>query len=210
MEFPKGLFTDVRYETVCSTTITYENGTLKQNKTSMERGAFIRVFDGRRWYYSATTDPDRVQAEIHGLAALAVPHDAIEDHPVVRRLQANRDVCLRFREQDLSAVPNGDKLHLLETYLPLPGELEDVQMHRISYFDTHTEKHILSSLGADVTFDYQHCAIHMVYAFGCDGIPFQNVQYRYGQRFDELQDLHDQFRQALVRDWQKGPDEYRI
>ena len=201
MDFPKGLFTDVRYETVCGTTITFENGTLKQNKTTTERGVFIRVFDGRRWYYAATTDPDRVQAEIDGLAALAVPQDAIENHPVIRRLQANRDVCLRFREQDLSAVPNGDKLHLLETYLPLPGELEDVQMHRISYFDTHTEKHILSSLGADVTFDYQHCAIHMVYAFGCDGIPFRNVQYRYGQRFEELQDLHDQFRQVLARDW---------
>ena len=86
MDFPKGLFTDVRYETVCGTTITFENGTLKQNKTTTERGAFIRVFDGRRWYYAATTDPDRVQAEIDGLAALAVPQDAIENHPVIRRL----------------------------------------------------------------------------------------------------------------------------
>ncbi len=64
MEFPAGLFTDVRYESVYSTTISFENGVLKQNKTTLEQGAFIRVFDGRRWYYSATTDLNSVQEEI--------------------------------------------------------------------------------------------------------------------------------------------------
>ena len=201
MQFPTGLFTDVRYETVGTTNIVYENGVLKQNKTALEQGAFIRVFDGVRWYYSATTDLNAVQAEIDGLAAMATPNGQILDHPVVKKLQANKDVCLRFTDFDLSRVPNGDKVRCLESYLPLMGELEDLQMHRLSYLDTHVEKHIISSLGADVTFDYQHCAIHMVYAFGCDGTPFQNIQYRYKQRFDELLDLHDQFRRDLARDW---------
>ena len=70
MEFPAGLFTDVRYESVYSTTISFENGQLKQNKTTLEKGAFIRVFDGKRWYYSATTDLDAVQEEIDALAAM--------------------------------------------------------------------------------------------------------------------------------------------
>lgn len=201
MQFPSGLFTDVRTEAVYTTNISFENGVLKQNKTSLEQGAFIRIFDGSRWYYSATTNLDGIQAEIDALASLATPNASILDHPVVRKLQANRDICLRFQDNDLSKVPNGEKLRLLETYLPLMDELEDVQMHRLSYLDSHTEKHIVSSLGCDVTFDYQHCAIHMSYAFGCDGVPFQNIQYRYKQQFSDLAGLHDQFRSDLARDW---------
>ena len=48
--FPVGLYTDVRLEHVFSTQIVYENFQLTQNKEKREQGAFIRVFDGVRWY----------------------------------------------------------------------------------------------------------------------------------------------------------------
>ncbi len=143
MEFPAGLFTDVRYESVYSTTISFENGVLKQNKTALEQGAFIRVFDGRRWYYSATTDLNSVQEEIDGLAAMAAPNPDILRDPVVKRLEANRDVCLRYQDTDVSKISNVDKVAALERYLPVVQELDDVQMSVLSYFDTHTEKHTL-------------------------------------------------------------------
>lgn len=201
MQFPSGLFTDVRYESVFATSIIFENGTLKQNKTALEQGAFIRVFDGVRWYYSATTELGQVQQEIDQLAALATPNEAIAEHPVVKKLQANRDICLRFADRDISKVPNEDKVALLETYLPLFSELEDLQTYSASYLDNHTEKHIISSLGCDVTFDYQHSALRLSYAFGCDGTPFQNSQQQYRQHFGELRACHDQLRNAMRRDW---------
>lgn len=201
MQFPTGLFTDVRYETVFTTNITYENGALKENKTAQEQGVFIRVFDGNRWYYSATTELDQVQQEIDQLASLATPNGSIGDHPVVRKLQANHDVCLRFTDCNVAQIPNEDKVRLLETYLPLFSELEDLQTHTISYLDHHTQKHIISSLGCDVTFDYQHCALRLGYAFGCEGVPFQNIQQQYRQRFDDLRECHSLLRQALQRDW---------
>lgn len=201
MQFPSGLFTDIRYETVFTTELTYENGTLKQNKTASEQGAFIRVFDGNRWYYSATTELDRVQQEIDQLASLATPSETIAENPVVKKLQANRDVCLRFGDCDVSRVPNGDKVQLVESYLPLFSEMEDLQTYTVSYLDNHTQKHILSSLGCDVTFDYQHCALRLTYAFGCDGTPFRNIQQQYRQRFDDLRTCHDPLRAAMKRDW---------
>lgn len=201
MQFPSGLFTDIRYETVFTTELIYENGTLKQNKTATEQGAFIRVFDGSRWYYSATTELDRVQQEIDQLASLATPSEGIAEHPVVKKLQANRDVCLRFEDCDVSCIPNGEKVQLVESYLPLFSELDDLQTYTVSYLDNHTEKHIISSLGCDVTFDYQHCALRLSYAFGCDGTPFRNIQQQYRQRFDDLRTCHEQLRAAMKRDW---------
>ena len=202
MQFPSGLFTDIRYESVHKTTISYENGILKQNKTVLEKGVFIRVFDGERWYYSATTNPDRVQEEVDALAAMATPNAQIAEHPVIKKLEANRDICLRYQDTDLSRIPNVYKVRLLETYLPLLQELDDVQMSTVSYFDTHSEKHIVSSLGCDVTFDYQLAAIHMRYTFGCSGVPFSNIQSLCRDQFGQLEALHDDFRKSLAEDWQ--------
>ena len=202
MEFPAGLFTDVRYESVYSTTISFENGQLKQNKTTLEKGAFIRVFDGKRWYYSATTDLDAVQEEIDALAAMAAPNAEIVNHPVVRRLQANRDVCLRYQSSDISKIDNAEKVSLLESYLPVLQELDDVQMSAASYFDTHTEKHIVSSLGADVTFDYQRASVVLRCTFGCNGIPFSTQQNEYRDTFQAIGGLQDSFRKKLSEDWQ--------
>ena len=49
--YPKNLYTDVRIETVMTTNIVIENDQLKANKSKREKGALIRIYDGRRWYY---------------------------------------------------------------------------------------------------------------------------------------------------------------
>ena len=85
-QFPKHLYADIRLEDVFQTSIAYENGALTRNKTSREAGAFLRVWDGQRWYYSATTDLDHIQQELDALAALATPNPAIDQDPVVTRL----------------------------------------------------------------------------------------------------------------------------
>ena len=48
-QFPKDLYADIRLEDVYQTAIVYENHNLIQNKTSRETGAFLRIWDGRRW-----------------------------------------------------------------------------------------------------------------------------------------------------------------
>ena len=46
--YPKNLYTDVRIETVMTTNIVIENDQLKANKSKREKGALIRIYDGRR------------------------------------------------------------------------------------------------------------------------------------------------------------------
>ncbi len=201
MQFPSGLFTDVRFESVYNTTIIIENGALKQSKTSLEEGCFIRVFDGKRWYYSATTDADAVQAEIDVLAALATPDPNIAAHPVLQKLEANRDVCLRYEDTNVAKIDHAEKEALLRSYLPLLEEFEDLKTSSATYLDTHTKKHIVSSLGADVTFDYQRASIVLNYSFGCDGVPFSNKQDEFRETFVELHGLQDAFRKKIREDW---------
>ena len=55
LKFPRDLYSDVRVEDVAETTLVLEDGELKQCTESRRRGAFVRVYDGKRWYNSATT-----------------------------------------------------------------------------------------------------------------------------------------------------------
>ena len=67
LKFPRDLYSDVRVEDVAETTLVLEDGELKQCTESRRRGAFVRVYDGKRWYNSATTEPDRLQQELDTL-----------------------------------------------------------------------------------------------------------------------------------------------
>ena len=88
--FPAGLYTDVRIEDVFETQIAVTLGEVEQLKDKRFAAAFVRLFDGQRWFYSATTDVERLQQEIDSLAAMATPNPCIDEDEIVRKFEANR------------------------------------------------------------------------------------------------------------------------
>ncbi|MEA4890658.1 MAG: TldD/PmbA family protein [Clostridiaceae bacterium] len=200
IKFPPDLYADIRWEDVYSTRISYDNGILKQNKQKCDRGAFIRIYDGRRWYYSATTDLEQVQAELDGLAGMARPDPQIFSHPVIRRLEVNRDRLIRYTDQDIRHVPRADKLALLNAYLPVLEPFREVANSQAHYLDNHTLKHIVSSLGTDVTFDYQSCAVVIRYDLKVRDKQTQGMEYVMDQDFSRLSGQQDKFAASLKKD----------
>lgn len=67
-----------------------QNGVLAENKERVTDGAFIRVFDGKMWYYASTETLSNVQKELDGLYELAEYCADIEENPVVKRFEINR------------------------------------------------------------------------------------------------------------------------
>ena len=200
LNFPKDLYADVRIEEVTETVIAYENGKLRQNKESSTKGAFLRVYDGKRWYYCATTALEELQKELDGLAAMATPNADILSDPVVRRFQVNKDVVIRFEDKDLRKVPNKEKLALVESYLPLLSEVEEISVSFARYGDKHSVRSFRSSLGADITYDYQQAGLALAYTMTAGDSPFQNSQRLYGQNFAELQDKQQKLREGIAAD----------
>ena len=201
--FPVGLYTDVRLEHVFSTLIVYENFQLTQNKEKREQGAFIRVFDGARWYYSATTDLQRIQEEIDSLAQMATPTEGIEDHAVVKQFEVHKSEEMRYRDMAVSNIEKAKKKALLDAYLPVLQEREDLSMlTRAYYLDKYTEKRIISSKGTDITFDTQTCAVALRYSFQVDGKPFRGSQDILKDSFDDLAGHQQQVRNQLEEDYQ--------
>ncbi len=198
--FPKDLYADVRIEDVAETAIDFENGVLTKNQSTREKGAFLRIYDGRRWYYSAVTDLDSIQAELDALAAMAQPNPALADDPVVRRFEVNRDTCLRYAQEDVRKISPAEKQALLEQYLPLLRAFPACTKSRASYQDTYTEKWFYSSLGADLHFDYQRASLILRYTFSAGASPFSNQQHLYAQTFSALSGRQEHFRSKLEAD----------
>jgi TldD protein len=73
------------------------------------KGAFIRVFDGKRWYYSATSEIDNIQSEINALAAMAERNDNIYANEVVKKLEVNIGEHYVFSDRSVRRIPHEKK-----------------------------------------------------------------------------------------------------
>lgn len=198
IQFRHGFYADVRTEDRSRTTITYKSGALEEMKTRVERRAFIRVYDGKMWYYSSVTDLAHLQKTLDGLYDAATPNADIQNDPVVRRFERNRDTLLSFADSSVRDIPPKDKQALLLSYLPLLSEDSCVTMPRGTYLDRNSLFRFRSSLGADITYDYQTCGL----SFSCDMTEgekkFSGHWQKGATRFDELKGLDDEIRAAMA------------
>ena len=198
IQFRDGFYADVRTEDRSRTTITYKSGALEEMKTRVERRAFIRVYDGKMWYYSSVTDLAHLQKTLDGLYYAATPNADIQNDPVVRRFERNRYTLLSFADSSVRDIPSKDKQALLLSYLPLLSEDSCVTMPRGTYLDRNSLFRFRSSLGADITYDYQTCGL----SFSCDMTEgekkFSGHWQKGATRFDELKGLDDEIRAAMA------------
>ncbi|MDO5400692.1 MAG: TldD/PmbA family protein [Eubacteriales bacterium] len=197
-QFPANFYSDVRIEDVTNTTIKFENGKLRQRKVRTQKGAFLRLYDGKRWYYASVTDLASVQSELNALAAMARPNEDILRDPVVRRFQVNRDEVLRYQEKDLRRVPAAEKQAMVEHYAKLFEGVREIATCFAGYVDTHSERWFYSSLGADIHYDYQHAGLAMGYTLKVGNAPTSGYDRKFSLDFEGLKGHEDYFRKELA------------
>ena len=158
--FPRDLYVDVRVEKSFDTQIRFKQLDLQSQKVRKEKGAFIRVFDGQRWYYSSTTNTDDVQAQIDTLAAMANPNPEILSHPIVTAFEVNQETVLQYEKSSVTDVPIQEKQDLLHEIIRQIKD-ETIVSHSSYYVDNKTIKSFYSSKGAAITYDQQTCGIRV-------------------------------------------------
>jgi TldD protein len=158
--FPEKLYTDVRIEDVYQTNIVYTMENLEEFKVRSYTAAFIRVFDGEKWYYSATSEMGDIQQEIDALAVMAQPQGDVLLSPIVQRFEANKGDYCRFHQQTVSDIPRDKKLELLQAFMPyLKKPL--IKLFKLMYLDERKVKRFYSSKGAELTFDTQRAGVRI-------------------------------------------------
>jgi len=153
-KFHEGIYTDVRIEDVFETWIVVSLGKLDEFKERKYRGAFIRVYDGKKWYYCSTTNAD-IQKEIDDLSKYATANADIGSDPVVKKFKPVKREMMKYPGREVSAVSGADKLELLKSYFPQMEKFKRITLWRANYIDRRRVKNFYSSAGAAIAFDVQ-------------------------------------------------------
>lgn len=164
IKFKDGFYTDVRVETVFTTSIKYRDGALEESKNTTQKKAFLRVFDGDMWYYASTYRLEDLQGELDKLYANATPDGNISENETVKRFEVNKADIKKFRGncvKDMSIAEKGklltDKFDLIKS--------EHLKMFVALYSDKYCEIEFYSSKGADIKYDFQLCGIRFGASF---------------------------------------------
>ena len=113
IRFRNGFYADIREEDRSRTTISYKAGVLDEMKTRVEVRAFVRVYDGRMWYYASVTDTSNIQKVLDGLYDAATENRNILEDPVVKRFERNVDTAMHFKDCSVRDIPAKEKQRLL-------------------------------------------------------------------------------------------------
>jgi TldD protein len=146
-------------EEIYETDLSYVLGDVSEYRERDYAAAFVRVFDGERWFYEGLTEVGRVQEALNRLAALARSNSAIERNPVVRALEVNEGEARTFAEDDLARVPLAEKNTLLRGLFSALEGRPMIKSWNALYLDRRELKHFRSSLGSDLHFDSQRCGV---------------------------------------------------
>lgn len=189
-KFPENLFCDVRIEETYRSIIRIEMGKLEEIKEKEDSGAFIRIFDGKRWLYSSTTEMDNIQQEIDDLAKLAIPDQNIQNHALIKKLEINRGCFANFTENSVKKIDLATKKTLLESYLGLLKNNQAITHWTGFYSDNHTRKKLYSSLGTNLEFDTQIAGLRLGVRFGTGKDVFSESWSKAADSFKKLSGHH--------------------
>lgn len=159
LNFKDGYFADVRIEEIESTQLHYINGEIENYINRNRKGAFLRVYDGNKWYYCATTDLDNLQAELDKLYKMATPDINISKNPIVMMMPSSHESAIKFDRNKTTDVTTDSKIAKVTSVFPHFKNHAKITMWQAYYVDKHISKQILNSQGADVQIDWQQAGL---------------------------------------------------
>jgi len=178
--FPDGMYVDVRIEHSYSTKILYTLKTLDECKERQYSAAFIRLFDGKRWYYASTSDLDAIQSEIDALAKLADKNDELTEMEIYAKFSSLKGKKLVFTGREASSVPLQDKTGLLLSLMPFVEHNEYIKLWRLTYLDEYKVKEFYNSKGAELTWDFQRSGFSVGFRMA-DGEQQMQDSFQFGR-----------------------------
>lgn len=197
--FKEGIYTDIRIEDVFETRILFNLGKIDECAVRQYKAAFIRVFDGERWYYGSTSEIEGIQQEIDALSGLANARSRVEENTVYQKMQVNSGNYLAFENRDVAQIPLEEKLALLKENFSLMESNERIKMWRALYMDQKKVKHFYSSKGADLTWDFQRCGFSFYFDLAEGEKKFSESFQKGSNTFSELVNQQEPFKKKLAQ-----------
>ena len=162
LKFKDGYYCDVRCEKRYVSNVQYTGNNLTECKETVIDKAFIRIYDGKLWYYCSTDSRDDIQAEMDRLYACAGKPDAdIENNVTVKKFEINKAEHILYAKEKVSDVPLDKKRDFIEKRKKYAETDEYLKLATVSYNDRYSLYEFVSSLGADIVYDVQYASLRL-------------------------------------------------
>lgn len=173
--FSEGFYADIRIEDRYTVSISYLNDDLRECTETNIKKAFIRVYDGKMWYYSSTSDLDNIQQALDGLYKNAIYNSDISNDKTVKKFEANNASVFKFQNDSLKEIHLQDKVGLLQEGKAYFLGAKNLKMLMSSYTDRYSYYEFYSSKGANIKYDFQYCAAAFVPTFADGDNKFDDI-----------------------------------
>ncbi|MGM0608928.1 MAG: TldD/PmbA family protein [Candidatus Muiribacteriota bacterium] len=198
-KFPSGLYTDVRIEYSFDTKVSFTKSELNNLTEREKSGAFIRIFDGNRWYYSTTTEVNNIQKEINKTAQLAKENIKIDNHPLIQKLSAEKNEVYFFEANNIRQINVENKVNLLKTYFSFFINEPEITMWTSHYIDNYVKKEFYSSKGANLKWDKQFCGVRFNFNLKNENNKFSESFSYADDNFENLNKLSNRISERVKK-----------
>ena len=183
--FRKGFYADIRIEDRFTTDINYKNGVAEECRELQEKKAFLRVFDGKMWYYASTDNVNDLQRELDDLYDYACEDENVYDNPAIAILEVNKDCAMRFDKDCVKDVPLAKKRAFVEeTLAKFSSEYSSLVVG--AYVDRYSVYEFYSSKGAEIKYDFQTAGAVFSMSFASGEENFSDSVQKSGVRYEDI------------------------
>jgi len=183
-------YADVRVEERYRSNLVYRNFETQSGIELQDTSAFIRVFHNGRWFFSTTTDIEKIGREIDRLMKLSGRFPGISSPLTVPH--ATRRNIIRCADENARLHPLREKKRVLESYFFIYRKEKKLADCTAIYADWWIRKHIRSSKGHQCTYDTTMHGLHFDFTVKDGGQMFRSrfgVAYPVFLRLSGLQNL---------------------
>jgi TldD protein len=185
-KFHPHFYSDIRIEESTMAYYSFQQGETDNFINRKKKGAFLRVFDGNRWYYGSTTEMDQIQQELDRLYESGTPNPKINELPIVKRMPSKNASKIEFKGCKVTDISTDSKLELLKEHFHLFQANKRITTWTAIYSDTYKTKRIINSKGADITSDWQICGYYYMMTMSEGEKIFQKGHDMTSDRFANL------------------------
>jgi TldD protein len=173
IKFPTVGYSDVRIEDVFETKIQFKNGDLLSAQSIQSMGAFIRLYQGHKWFYHATTDVENLQTVMDDFSLEVKEFSSEKTTPFPSRKNS------QFKERRYSHLSSKNisleiKKNLCEKLYHLSKQFPEIKDLMIVYKDQYKVKHFKSSDSVEFDYDYNQAGLSVSYELEREGKVFSD------------------------------------
>ena len=178
---------DIRIEETNKTEITYEDFELIGCSLKPSLGAFIRIYKHGMWFYSSTTDLDKLSEQIIELCEQASKFEVEEPTIKIKPYSTNsiQKDLIRSQNTRLDKLSISEKKKVCESYFNNVKSFDKLKGVKITYVDEYKVKYFYSSY-IKYSYDFNQCGILISYTATDGNNRFDDSIVLYGNKIDDL------------------------